>query len=173
MLLEVPPGALTSSVGFRIDPETPASADTLGLFTISPAGVTLLKPVALTVTLPPNVQAGPDAGLAMDGLSGAVPLGGTVDAATRQFSVQLSFLPAAIAAAGRAFTASAQGARPAATDVAARVRMRLERQIDGARRNNTFLFLVDSLKLQGSIDNAIVVQLAADSLAPGATSENM
>lgn len=170
--LEVPPGALSSSVGFRIDPEDPASADTLGLFTISPAGVTLLKPVTLTVTLPPGVQAGPDTGLAMDGLNGAVPLGTAFDATTRQFSVHLSFLPPATGVAGRAFVASALRVQPTGTDVAARVRLRLERQIDRARRDDTFLFLVDLLRQQGSIDNAIMVQLAADSLAQGATNSN-
>jgi Putative Ig domain len=170
VVLVVPAGALTSSVGFRIDPEAATPPDTLGQFTISPAGVTLLKPVTLTVTLPPGVQAGPAAGLAVDSPNGAVPLGAILDAATRQISVQLSFLPPATAVAGRAFPASAQRARPAAADVAARVRMRLERGIDSARRNNTFLSLVDLLRQQGSIDNAIVVQLAADSLALGAVS---
>ena len=174
VVLDVPPGALASSVTFRIDPETASPAGTLGLFTISPAGVTLLKPVAVTVTLPADVQAGPDAGLSLEGPNGAVPLGATTGAATGQFRVQLSFLsPApAPAVAGRAFAAAAQRAQPAATGAATKARMRLEGQIDGARRNGTFLFLVDALKLQGSIDNAIVVQMAADSLAPGATSSN-
>lgn len=173
VVLDVPPGALTSDVDFSIDPETPTTPGTLGLFTISPAGVTLLKPVTLTVTLPAGVQPGPDAGLTMDSANGAVPVGASIDPVTRRVSVQLSFLPSETALAGRAFPASAQRARPAAADAAARVRLRLEERIDSVIRANTLRILVTALQRQGSIDNAILVQIAADSLAPGAAAETL
>jgi len=49
--LDVPAGALAATTTLRIDP-TPGPSGTLGAFTLSPAGIALLKPVSLVVTLP-------------------------------------------------------------------------------------------------------------------------
>jgi hypothetical protein len=173
--LTVPPGALATRTTLRIVPEAGASADTLGIFTISPAGLTLLKPVTLTMVLPVGVQAVPDAGLALLTANGVVPIGGTVDAATRRVNAQLSFLPAAGSTTARAL-AAATPARLAATAVEENVRVML-RNIGGTAggrsfRAQTLVILVAALQQQGSINIAMLVQMAADSLTPGTTAEN-
>lgn len=162
VVLEVPAGAVTGPTSFRIDPIAPSVAGRLGEFTLTTNLQVPLRPMTLRVTIASQVALGPAAGLALQSAQGPIPLGAAPDAA-RNITVPLSLLLPADA--GMAARLSAAREAPQARVRAAperQVRFALEGQIDESQRFDSVVFAMFALMTAGSIDNAIVVQMAVE-----------
>ncbi|HSC64700.1 MAG TPA: Ig domain-containing protein [Caldimonas sp.] len=157
--LDVPAGALASTTTLRIDP-TPGPAGTLGAFTISPAGIALLQPASLVVTLPDGPALDPDISLLIDAGAHRIPLGPPFSPSTRTLAVQLDALT--LQATSGAFGATparsqALRTRPA-TSTHAGLLFVLQPGFTFAERVTLLELVVSDLAAQGSNDNAALVR---------------
>jgi hypothetical protein len=163
--LDVPAGALASTTTLRIDPVA-APAGTAGSFTISPAGIALLKPVSLVVTLPAGQALDPDTSLLIDAGSRQIPLGQTIDLSTRTLAVDLDALilqaPAGALAANPA-RRQALAAKPA-TGKGASFLFILQPGFSFIERVALLELVVSDLAAQGSNANAINVRTVMEAV---------
>jgi len=163
--LDVPAGALAATTTLRIDP-TPGPSGTLGAFTLSPAGIALLKPVSLVVTLPAGPTPDPGTSLLIDTGSRRLPLGQTIDLSTRTLAVQLDALILETTADVLAATSErrqALAAKPATSSGAAFMFV-LQPGFSFIERVALLELVVSDLAAQGSSDNAANVRIVMEAV---------
>jgi hypothetical protein len=159
--LNVPAGAVAATTAFRIEPQAPGGAGALAAFTLSAGVEVFARTVTLTVTLAGPLLQSRDPGLLLATSSGVLPVGTTPDASGRIFA-SFDMLPAAPAALRSSVRALAVHAERTSTSERT-ILMKIADETDLLTRQTALLDAIENLSRQPTVDNAVIVQLAAES----------